>query len=825
MASSVPADFSEGNSSSHTAALRNLSREIAYFNDPEIRARLATLPVQGNLSRPEPAPYVDPAELHASVLSLRAELSCAVTDRDTARADAQRSAEHAKCLEEDVNRLRRELDSSRTAAGAQEHALRENIKRLEHERMLLAEDSAEKTALLRQRSTSVQNQTPTQPPSSPANVPNGTMAASSVATVSPLRHQESITMCERLKKQLDQSKAELTEVRSAHKTELKSRDERLRNLERDVVSARSARSEADAALRASQREHATKEAALRADLVAAKAELSARTDEVVRVRTVASRMESKLSAFEVEKKVKENTEKILKSATPTGKHPKEASSSLQSTARTAASAMNDESTDVTIVCLKAEVEQLSTWVRAISPTGSNLEEGLAILREAAAAAIAAQGSGQTGQTGSLLPKLKNIPESSSKSAAVSSDDSPDSQSNAPSRQQQQHKIALARLNHRVNDLMSRLTEAENEGNRLTLRVDELSKLYSRSERLRQLLEKKSEHLQKALADIELCVEKDETDPTHMLARLQERVKAAEDSAAAYKNTAEQFDADLKSRDTEIRSLKMDISFLRKSSDAHRDNNETVSGLRSQLMTAIREAATANEQRETEKLCNTKLSAEIDELRSKLSSAHLSSNPQTDCVENLDYNPDELKVVRLKSDLTQAALPHEFGTENRVAKRARTVKEHDDSQRHRESTLDSVCTEHSDLNELEEKLEELQKRNAELERLSKVGERTKEIAKRKIDEVRHACCSLFGWTLRITGATYKLSSIYAEGQEDELLFGMGEGGAVSLLENGYTAKISDEVEQLVNKWNSIPALLASITLSNFEKTTVLLDTGS
>jgi hypothetical protein len=34
------------------------------------------------------------------------------------------------------------------------------------------------------------------------------------------------------------------------------------------------------------------------------------------------------------------------------------------------------------------------------------------------------------------------------------------------------------------------------------------------------------------------------------------------------------------------------------------------------------------------------------------------------------------------------------------------------------------------------------------------------------------------------------------------------------------RIQDEVDQLVSKWKSIPALLASLTFSNFEKTTLI-----
>ncbi|GJQ15457.1 hypothetical protein GpartN1_g7248.t1 [Galdieria partita] len=101
---------------------------------------------------------------------------------------------------------------------------------------------------------------------------------------------------------------------------------------------------------------------------------------------------------------------------------------------------------------------------------------------------------------------------------------------------------------------------------------------------------------------------------------------------------------------------------------------------------------------------------------------------------------------------------------------------------------------------------------------KRAQRTRQVAKTKINEFRETCYHLFGWKIHVVGAQYRLSSMYAESGNETLCFGRNELGGVELLETEYCYAIRNEIEQYCARWNSIPALLAAITLENFQKTT-------
>jgi len=93
---------------------------------------------------------------------------------------------------------------------------------------------------------------------------------------------------------------------------------------------------------------------------------------------------------------------------------------------------------------------------------------------------------------------------------------------------------------------------------------------------------------------------------------------------------------------------------------------------------------------------------------------------------------------------------------------------------------------------------------------------------KIEEFRLACYNLFGYKMQVSGAKYTLSSMYADREEDVLCFGRNESGGMELLETPYCARLQEELDQFLRKWNSIPALLAHITSDNFQKTTVFTE---
>lgn len=120
-----------------------------------------------------------------------------------------------------------------------------------------------------------------------------------------------------------------------------------------------------------------------------------------------------------------------------------------------------------------------------------------------------------------------------------------------------------------------------------------------------------------------------------------------------------------------------------------------------------------------------------------------------------------------------------------------------------------------------KMAEMQVEFGELKRKAVLGDRTRQIALKRIEEVRSAVYNLFGWSMKVNGAVYSLSSIYAESPMEVLHFCVNEKGSMSLLDSQYAQGLSQELEQYVQKMNSFPALLSHITMANFEKTTAFM----
>lgn len=127
----------------------------------------------------------------------------------------------------------------------------------------------------------------------------------------------------------------------------------------------------------------------------------------------------------------------------------------------------------------------------------------------------------------------------------------------------------------------------------------------------------------------------------------------------------------------------------------------------------------------------------------------------------------------------------------------------------------------DADKLREEMDEMREEYDDLKRRAVLGDRTKQVALKRIEEVRSAVYNLFGWSMKVNGTMYRLSSIYAESPDEVLHFCVNEEGSMSLIDSDYAQKLNRELEQFVVRMNSFPALLAHITSENFEKTTAFM----
>lgn len=468
--------------------------------------------------------------------------------------------------------------------------------------------------------------------------------------------------------------------------------------------------------------------------------------------------------------------------------------------------------------LAREREEIVALVRGLSQQ-KDVQEGLKILREAAGnPRLIARWNVGRGNTEESVQGIDS--EQHQKISAVRGENAAESAQRADL-EQHQKMIADVKGSGRENEselreeqqrLRSELEEVRKALVKTAAERDEVNAQNKRIERIRRILELEKTCFKEVLEKIEKDFEKP-TDPDRVAMRLQERCDVLEKSSTEYEAAVKEMEVSLRESEAAVIQLRAELaSAIAANKAPNLDSN--ADSLRARLKQATKAAEDAmcaeRVANESAQQVRKRLTDAEEELRSLRKSEH-------DTVVNeggdIDYDPSEVKVLHLKENpLVQATQAKQVELDKaKGKKRLRTAIEPDTSPV-REGPQDTRVT------ELEQALQELIATNADLAKSSKVGIRTGEIAKRKIEEVRAAVYNLFGWSMRVSGAKYTIASIYAESPKDFLEFGINEAGTMTLHETDYTSRLASEIEVYVQKMNSIPALLANITVENFEKTT-------
>lgn len=226
---------------------------------------------------------------------------------------------------------------------------------------------------------------------------------------------------------------------------------------------------------------------------------------------------------------------------------------------------------------------------------------------------------------------------------------------------------------------------------------------------------------------------------------------------------------------------------------------------------------------------------IEELRSKVSSIvdllakldveikereqeRLASTLHQDRQKEDDHQPGELpyRVMHLRNNPAQMEIQSSL-------KEIRELKKENDRLRARlellESGNDADVTRRIDdavnnahqIEVLSQRLSEFQKREAKiLDSFRKTSR-----------EFREVCYLLTGYRVdALKDSIYRLTSMYAESEEDKLFFEIAPDGAIQLLKSEYSDRLSEHISTYLENADSFPAFLASITLDLFRSTTQL-----
>ncbi|XP_021932556.1 mitotic spindle assembly checkpoint protein MAD1 isoform X3 [Zootermopsis nevadensis] len=177
----------------------------------------------------------------------------------------------------------------------------------------------------------------------------------------------------------------------------------------------------------------------------------------------------------------------------------------------------------------------------------------------------------------------------------------------------------------------------------------------------------------------------------------------------------------------------------------------------------------------------------------------------------DFNPMKSKVlhIRMNPAATVEAqredkLTHLQQECNRLQERVRVLEGGQMQDVTQEVNLRLAASSTQEVQELQEQVKSYE---TKLQRL-------KEAFKTTSQEYREVCYMLLGYKIdRIKSSLYRLSSMYAESQDDYLLFKLADGNP-ELLETPYSATLEQFINLHLKHQHSIPVFLSAITIDLF-----------
>lgn len=182
----------------------------------------------------------------------------------------------------------------------------------------------------------------------------------------------------------------------------------------------------------------------------------------------------------------------------------------------------------------------------------------------------------------------------------------------------------------------------------------------------------------------------------------------------------------------------------------------------------------------------------------------------------ETNQDTSRVIHLKNnpfDIELKAKQREFNQlkEENDLLRARLKLLESGNDADITKRIDDVVNDAHKIEQLSKCVEDLKKREEKML-----------ISFRKTSrEFREVVYLLTGYRVELLkDGNYRLLSMYAEREEDKLLFEISRDGVIQLLKNDYSDRLSDYITTYLEQADSFPAFLASITLDLFKSSTQL-----
>lgn len=145
------------------------------------------------------------------------------------------------------------------------------------------------------------------------------------------------------------------------------------------------------------------------------------------------------------------------------------------------------------------------------------------------------------------------------------------------------------------------------------------------------------------------------------------------------------------------------------------------------------------------------------------------------------------------------------------KNRKLEEEHQDmTQRLNESTTTNMTTNIQEAGVLRKQIEALENKQ----------QHYKEIYRTASLEFREVIYLLFGFRVdRIGNSNYRISSAYANSEDEYLNFRLNDAGELDMLESEYSITLVDLISNFLAEHHSMPAFLSQLTLDLFNRQTM------
>ncbi|XP_045460678.1 mitotic spindle assembly checkpoint protein MAD1 [Harmonia axyridis] len=171
--------------------------------------------------------------------------------------------------------------------------------------------------------------------------------------------------------------------------------------------------------------------------------------------------------------------------------------------------------------------------------------------------------------------------------------------------------------------------------------------------------------------------------------------------------------------------------------------------------------------------------------------HLQNNPLTDCL-----NQREVLIDKLEEEV------------DRLKRKIKNMEEGMESSR-----LADISMSTREVHLLKEEIKNKETQHTQM----------KEYFKSTMQEFRDVVYMLFGYKVdRNSKALYRLTSMYAESEEDVLCFQLNKDGLLELLETEFSSKLENMIDLHLRQQNSFPTFVSTLTLNLFSTRTMVTE---